>query len=96
MWSLDRPEGDYEGLSTSTRSIDQSIPWKKNRTIPESGIRVFVIGEDNKVEKRDVALGLKTAQSVTILSGISAGDRLAGDNLDKLHDGNRVKILDQQ
>jgi hypothetical protein len=46
MWSLDRPEGDYEGLSTSTRSIDQSIPWKKNRTIPESGIRVFVIGED--------------------------------------------------
>jgi HlyD family secretion protein len=56
---------------------------------------VFVIGEDNKIEKRDVALGLKTAQSVTILSGISAGDRLAGDNLDKLHDGDRVKVLDQ-
>jgi RND family efflux transporter MFP subunit len=57
---------------------------------------VFVVGEDGKVEKREVALGLKTAQSITILSGISAGDRLASDNLDKLHDGDRVKVLDQQ
>jgi len=56
---------------------------------------VFLIGSDGKVEKRDVALGLKTAQAVTILSGISAGDRLAGDNLDKLHDGDRVKIQEQ-
>lgn len=56
---------------------------------------VFVINGEGKVEKREVALGLKTAQSVTILSGISAGDRLAGDNLDKLHDGDRVKVLDQ-
>jgi len=53
---------------------------------------IFVIGADGKVEKRDVALGLKTQQAITILSGISAGDRLAGDNLDKLHDGDRVKI----
>ena len=54
---------------------------------------VFVIN-DGKVEKRDVALGLKTAQSITILSGISAGDRLASDNLDKLHDGDKVKIAE--
>jgi len=57
---------------------------------------VFVIGDEGKVEKREVALGLKTAQSITILSGISAGDRLVADNLDKLHDGDRVKVLDQQ
>ena len=36
--------------------------------------------------------GLATQQSVTILSGISAGDRLASDNLDKLHDGDKVKV----
>lgn len=56
---------------------------------------VYVINDEGKVDKRDVALGLKTAQSITILSGISAGDRLAGDNLDKLHDGDKVKVLDQ-
>jgi hypothetical protein len=55
---------------------------------------IFVLGADNKIEKRDVALGLKTAQSITILSGVSPGDRLASDNLDKLHDGDRVKIAD--
>ena len=55
---------------------------------------VFVIGEEGKIEKRDVALGLKTATAVTILSGISAGERLASDNLDKLHDGDRVKVAE--
>jgi RND family efflux transporter MFP subunit len=53
---------------------------------------VFVITADDRIEKRDVALGLKTPQAVTILSGITAGDRLASDNLDKLHDGDKVKI----
>jgi RND family efflux transporter MFP subunit len=57
---------------------------------------VFIIADNGKVEKRDVALGLKTAQYITVLSGISAGDRLVTDNLDKLHDGERVKVLDQQ
>ena len=39
---------------------------------------VFLIGDDNKVEKRDVALGLKTAQAVTVLSGICAGRPAGG------------------
>ncbi len=55
---------------------------------------VFLIGADGVIEKREVALGLKTAQAVTILSGVSAGDRLAGDNLDKLHDGDKVKLAE--
>ncbi len=56
---------------------------------------VFVMKDDGTVEKRDVALGLKTQASVVILSGLTAGDRLAGDSLDKLHDGDRVKVVDQ-
>ena len=55
---------------------------------------VFLLKDDGTVEKRDVALGLKTAQAVTILSGITGGDRLAGDGLDKLHDGDKVKIVE--
>jgi RND family efflux transporter MFP subunit len=55
---------------------------------------VFVLGADDRIEKREVALGLKTAQSVVILSGLAAGDRLAGDSLDKLHDGDRVKVVE--
>jgi RND family efflux transporter MFP subunit len=55
---------------------------------------IFLIGADGVIEKRDVALGLKTPQAITILSGVTAGDRLASDNLDKLHDGDKVKILE--
>jgi RND family efflux transporter MFP subunit len=53
---------------------------------------VFVLGENDTVEKRDVALGLKTDQAVVILSGIAPGDRLASGDLSKLHDGDKVKV----
>jgi RND family efflux transporter MFP subunit len=53
---------------------------------------VFLIRDGDTVEKRDVALGLKTAQAITVLSGLSAGDRLAAGDLSKLHDGDKVKI----
>jgi RND family efflux transporter MFP subunit len=55
---------------------------------------VFVLGENDTVEKREVALGLKTDQAVVILSGIAPGDRLATGDLAKLHDGDRVKIAE--
>jgi hypothetical protein len=71
-------------------------------TVPPNAVRaagrtgtVFLVKDDGTVEKRDVALGLKTAQAVTVLSGISAGDRLAAGDLSKLHDGDRVKTAEQ-
>jgi RND family efflux transporter MFP subunit len=82
-------KGAVQAVSRVTVPVGAVIANGKTGTI-------FVLGGDNKIEKRDVSLGLKTAQSVTILSGISAGDRLASDNLDKLHDGDKVKVLDQQ
>jgi RND family efflux transporter MFP subunit len=53
---------------------------------------VFLVGDGDTVEKRDVALGLKTQQSVVVLSGVVAGDRLASGDLSKLHDGDKVKV----
>jgi RND family efflux transporter MFP subunit len=68
-------------------------------TVPPNAVQangrtgsVFVLGENDTVEKRDVALGLKTDQAVVILSGIAPGDRLASGDLAKLHDGDRVKV----
>ncbi len=54
---------------------------------------VFVINGDT-VAARQVKVGLRTSQSVTILSGVGAGDRLAQGDLTKLHDGARVAIQD--
>jgi len=54
---------------------------------------VFVVHYDT-VEARQVRLGLKTAQSVTILSGLAAGDRVAAGDLATLHNGAKVRIQD--
>ena len=93
------------GFMTAPEKGDSAAAPVARVTVPPAAVlaeganaktgSVFLIDSDGKIEKRDVALGLKTAQAITILSGISAGDRLAGDNLDKLHDGDRVKIQEQ-
>jgi hypothetical protein len=41
-----------------------------------------------------MALALKTPQAVVLLWGIAAGDRLASGDLDKLHEGDRMKLAD--
>ncbi len=82
---------------------DKAAPQAVSRvSVPVSAVQgsgrtgsVFILGADDKIEKREVALGLKTGQSVVILSGLAAGDRLAADGLDKLHDGDRVRVVEQ-
>ena len=81
---------------------DKSAPQAVARvSLPAAAVQVhgatgtvFLVKEDGTVEKRDVALGLKTPQAVVILSGIAAGDRLVSGELDKLHDGDRVKTAE--
>ena len=70
-------------------------------TVPPNAVRVngrtgtvFLVKDDGTVEKREVALGLKTSQAVTVLSGITAGDRLAAGDLTRLQDGSRVKAAE--
>jgi RND family efflux transporter MFP subunit len=53
---------------------------------------VFVIKDGDTVEKRAVALGPVSQQTAMILSGVTAGERLASGNLAGLKDGERVKI----
>jgi RND family efflux transporter MFP subunit len=76
-----------------------SAPASRGVTVPLTAVRaqgrtgsVFVIGEDNIVRMRPVTLGLKTAQTVTVLSGVAPGDRLAVGDFAKLHDGVKVAI----
>ncbi len=54
---------------------------------------VFVVQNDT-VQARQVKLGLRTSDNVTVLSGIAAGDRIASGGLAQLHDGAKVKILE--
>jgi RND family efflux transporter MFP subunit len=88
------------GARVSFQTEPGKGPVSRAMTVPPDALSgsgdtatVFVI-RDDKVEARQVKVGLRTSQSVTILSGIGAGDRLATGDLSKLHDGARVSVQD--
>jgi HlyD family secretion protein len=51
---------------------------------------VYRLNADNTVEARQVRLATTTGNTVTLLSGVSAGDRLAAGDLSRLSDGERI------
>jgi RND family efflux transporter MFP subunit len=51
---------------------------------------VFIVDKTNRVEKRNVAIGLSTADYVEILSGLSEGDRVIVANLSSFKAGQPV------
>ncbi|MEE8637548.1 MAG: efflux RND transporter periplasmic adaptor subunit, partial [Candidatus Margulisiibacteriota bacterium] len=55
---------------------------------------VFVI-KGNKAWQKEVGLGIKDAEKVEILKGLSPGEKVAISNLDKLKDKERVKVLSE-
>jgi RND family efflux transporter MFP subunit len=85
-------------VSFMTPAEKSAAPTATRISVPLAAVQgagrtgtIFVIKEDGLVEKRDVALGPHTAQTVTVLSGLTAGERLAASNLDKLQDGGKAR-----
>jgi len=66
--------------------------------VPASGIQAsgdsgmaYVI-RDSRVERRAVRLGARNGSEQSVLSGLSVGDKIAVDSLDKLSDGSQIVI----
>ena len=55
------------------------------------GKYVYVIGADNKAERRPVILGAAQGALVIVNGGLKEGDRVATSNLQRLNDGTSVK-----
>ena len=58
------------------------------------GKYVYVVGKDNLVEQRVVALGPTDGDLVTLTSGIKEGDRIISGNLQKIFPGAPVQPLE--
>ena len=58
------------------------------------GKYVYVVGKDNLVEQRVVALGPTDGELVTLTSGIKEGDKIISGNLQKIFPGAPVQPLD--
>jgi multidrug efflux system membrane fusion protein len=54
---------------------------------------VWVLNSDNKVSKHLVKTGIQDSQTVVIAAGLSAGDRVVTDGIDRLTEGPKWKWL---
>ena len=56
---------------------------------------VYVVKSDGMVEARPVLLGQTFGQNWHVLKGLEVGERVAVDNLQKIHNGSMVKAVDK-
>ncbi|NHB91374.1 MdtA/MuxA family multidrug efflux RND transporter periplasmic adaptor subunit [Photorhabdus cinerea] len=54
---------------------------------------VWILDKDNKVSKHLVTVKLQDAQRVVISSGLTEGDKVVTDGIDRLTDGDKVDIV---
>ncbi|WP_370615918.1 MdtA/MuxA family multidrug efflux RND transporter periplasmic adaptor subunit [Citrobacter portucalensis] len=55
---------------------------------------VWVLNSDNKVSKHLVKPGIQDSQKVVIAAGLSAGDRVLTDGIDRLTEGAKVEVVE--
>lgn len=60
------------------------------------GIFVYVLNEDRTVTMRTVKAGPVDGTRIVIESGVSSGERVVIDGMDRLRDGMRVEIADRE
>jgi multidrug efflux system membrane fusion protein len=58
----------------------------------QQGTFVYLVDEDSRVHLKPVRVGISTATSTAILSGVSDGDRVVIDGTDRLVDGAVVRV----
>ncbi len=57
---------------------------------------VWVLNEQNRVSKHTVTPGIQDSQQVAISAGLSAGDRVVTDGIDRLTEGAQVEVVTAQ
>ncbi|MFY2822868.1 efflux RND transporter periplasmic adaptor subunit [Ruegeria sp. MALMAid1280] len=62
----------------------------------KQGYFVFSVDGDSKVHRQDIEIGTQTATRTQVTSGLSEGDRVVVQGLQKIHDGLVVKAVDSQ
>ena len=57
---------------------------------------VWVLNSEDKVSKHLVTTGIQDSQKVVISAGLSAGDRVITDGIDRLTEGAKVEVVEAQ
>lgn len=59
----------------------------------QDGSFVYVVGEDNKVQRRKIVEQATSAERVAIASGLKEGEQVVVDGVDRLRDGATVNVV---
>lgn len=68
-------------------------------TVPEEAVvsqgdghHVFVVGEDDRAQRREIRLGIRRVGTVEVLDGIEAGERVITRGIQRVRDGAPVRL----
>jgi len=85
------------GMMMSARLVFKPVdePIISVQSIEYSGTKrfVYVVGDDNTVERREVILGARIEDKALIESGVEVGERLVVQGLVNMRDGIKIKDL---
>jgi len=84
--------GMYADVSLDVRRAGNALAVPV-QAVDQSGDQPFVlvVGKDNQLEKRNVKIGVSTANLVGILIGLKDGDQVVATNLAMFHAGEKVR-----
>ena len=80
-------------IATETRSSAVVVPIRAIVRERDEN-RVFVIGDENRVEKREVEIGFREDNELELVSGLSEGEAVVTVGQEGLNDGYPVSVLE--
>lgn len=100
VWlKLANPDGRYKvgtpvHATLHGTTIPNAVQVPANAIVPgeDGGTNVLVVGADSTAKKRAVKVGIRTADTVQILSGVTPADTVITEGGYGLDDGTKVKI----
>ena len=90
---LNHPQGGSNGASASSGGVALPVDAVQAASGAATGI-VYVL-HDETVERREVKLGARSADTQTVIAGVAPGEHVAVGDLTKLSDGSHVKVVDR-
>ena len=90
---LSRAQNPANGGSTSAGAV--TLPPDAVQANAGSATGVVYVLHDDTLERREVKLGARNGDELTVLAGLSAGERVAVGDFTKLSDGAHVKVVDR-
>jgi multidrug efflux pump subunit AcrA (membrane-fusion protein) len=86
--------GMFVGIRLITSTEENALMVPEKALVRRSGETFVFRVKGETVEKVDITIGLESAGSVEILSGLERGDRVVTEGASLLSPGSRVKIID--